>query len=620
MKKILAVSALFSLSFFSKAQPEVNYWQQAVDYKMSVELMPKEHSFKGTQTLKYYNNSPDTLKILFYHLYFNAFQPNSMMDTRSRNILDPDKRVGSRIEKLGEDEEGQQKVISLNLNGTGCYFEYHQTVLKVLLPSPILPGDTALLQMEFQGQVPVQIRRSGRDNAEGIDYTMSQWYPKMAAYDKDGWHAYPYVAREFYAPFGTFEVDITLPYAYKVAATGSLQNFENYWQEESRDGELISYALTTSEKEKRTWKFKAENVHDFAWAADTEYLHEAQVFDKDLSLHFFYLEDYEEDWHRLPRYTAQFFKEMNARFGRYPYPQFSAIQGGDGGMEYPMCTMLKGTGNIAGLIGVTVHEGAHNWYYGIIGSNENSYPWMDEGFTTFAEEEVLNAISREPKLNPHQGAYSKHNYLMGKPDLLEPLSTPADYFNTNVAHGVSAYSRGSLFLTQIRYIIGEESFNKAILDFFNAWSFKHPKPSDMLRTMERESGLQLDWFYHFWVETTKTIDYGIKSIDGGKQGTTLALEKLGKMPMPLRIKITLKDGIVQRYYIPTASQMGVPKEEGWQFLSPWAWTHPDYEVFLNVQFKDIAKIEIDPNGFMADINRTNNIYPQVEGQEGDEEE
>lgn len=617
MKKILAVSAFFSLALLSKAQPNVNYWQQAVDYKMSVELMPKDHSFKGAQTLTYYNNSPDTLKDLFYHLYFNAFQPNSMMDTRSRNIPDPDKRVGSRIEKLGEDEQGKQKVLSLTFNGTGCYFEYHQTLLKVILPSPILPGDTALLQMEFEGQVPVQIRRSGRDNAEGIDYTMSQWYPKIAAYDKDGWHAYPYVAREFYAPFGTFEVEITVPEKYKVAATGSLQNFENYWLEDSRDGKLISYALTASENEKRIWKFKAENVHDFAWAADPEYLHEAQVFDKDLSLHFFYLPDYKENWHRLPRYTAQFFEEMNSKFGRYPYPQFSAIQGGDGGMEYPMCTMLKGTGNIAGLIGVTVHEGAHNWYYGIIGSNENNYPWMDEGFTTFAEEEVLNAISREPKVNPHKGAYSNHNYLVGKPNLLEPLSTPADYYGTNVAHGISAYSRGSLFLAQIRYIIGQESFDKAMLDFFNSWRFKHPKPSDMLRTMERESGLQLDWFYHFWVETTKTIDYGIKSIDGKKQGTKLELEKLGEMPMPLRIKITLKDGIVQNYYIPTASQMGVPKEEGLQFLSPWAWTHPDYEVLLNVSFKDIAKIEIDPNGFMADINRANNVYPKEEGQEGE---
>jgi hypothetical protein len=617
MKKILAVSAFFSLALLSKAQPNVNYWQQAVDYKMSVELMPKDHSFKGAQTLTYYNNSPDTLKDLFYHLYFNAFQPNSMMDTRSRNIPDPDKRVGSRIEKLGEDEQGKQKVLSLTFNGTGCYFEYHQTLLKVILPSPILPGDTALLQMEFEGQVPVQIRRSGRDNAEGIDYTMSQWYPKIAAYDKDGWHAYPYVAREFYAPFGTFEVEITVPEKYKVAATGSLKNFENYWLEDSRDGKLISYALTASENEKRIWKFKAENVHDFAWAADPEYLHEAQVFDKDLSLHFFYLPDYKENWHRLPRYTAQFFEEMNSKFGRYPYPQFSAIQGGDGGMEYPMCTMLKGTGNIAGLIGVTVHEGAHNWYYGIIGSNENNYPWMDEGFTTFAEEEVLNAISREPKVNPHKGAYSNHNYLVGKPNLLEPLSTPADYYGTNVAHGISAYSRGSLFLAQIRYIIGQESFDKAMLDFFNSWRFKHPKPSDMLRTMERESGLQLDWFYHFWVETTKTIDYGIKSIDGKKQGTKLELEKLGEMPMPLRIKITLKDGIVQNYYIPTASQMGVPKEEGLQFLSPWAWTHPDYEVLLNVRFKHIAKIEIDPNGFMADINRANNVYPKEEGQEGE---
>ena len=316
----------------------------------------------------------------------------------------------------------------------------------------------------------------------------------------------------------------------------------------------------------------------------------------------------------MPRYTVQFFKEMNQRFGRYAYPQFSAIQGGDGGMEYPMCTMLKGTGSIAGLIGVTVHEGAHNWYYGMIGSNENSYPWMDEGFTTFAEEEVLNAMSREPKVNPHAGSFSNHNYLVRQGEEFEPLTTPADYFSTNRAYSINSYSRGSLFLVQLRYIIGEETFDKAMLDFFKAWQFKHPKPSDMLRSMERASGLQLDWFYHNWVETTKIIDYGVKSIEGEKLGTSLELEKLGEMPMPLRLKITLKSGIEQRYYIPTASQMGAPMEEGWQVLSPWPWTHPEYETILSVNFKDIAKIEIDPDGFMADVNRANNTYPQEEGE------
>ena len=295
MKKTLILAGLISLSPLLRSQPDAHYWQQAVDYKMQVDLNPENHRFTGKQNLTYYNNSPDTLKVLFYHLYFNAFQPNSMMDVRSRNLPDPDKRVGSRIEKLGKDEQGEQEVISLSLNGTACFFENHQTLLKVLLPSPILPGDTALLEMEFRGQVPVQIRRSGRDNKEGVDYTMTQWYPKMAAYDEDGWHADPYVAREYYAPYGTFEVDITLPSQYRVAATGTLQNFANYWQEESREEDLILYNLIESTEKTRSWKFRAENVHDFAWAADPEYLHEAQEFDKDLMLHFFYLEDNKEN-------------------------------------------------------------------------------------------------------------------------------------------------------------------------------------------------------------------------------------------------------------------------------------------------------------------------------------
>lgn len=597
------------------AQPQAHYWQQEVDYKIDIRLNTENHNFEGEQKLVYINHSPDSLDKVFYHLYFNAFQPGSMMDVRSLNIVDPDRRVKDRISKLDEDEIGRQEVRSLTLNGYPCYFEVHETLLKVQLPQKIAPGDTAVLDMIFAGQVPLQIRRSGRDNAEGVDYTMTQWYPKMAAYDESGWHPYPYVGREFYAPFGKFEVSITLPSEYKVGGTGSLQNFADYWAVESTEAEQIRYRLKDSEDELRTWVFQAENVHDFAWAADPEYVHEATDLDENLKLHFFYLEDYADTWTRLPRYTRQFFEEMNARFGRYPYPQFSAIQGGDGGMEYPMCTMLKGTGNISGLVGVTVHEGAHNWFYGILGSNENRFPWMDEGFTSFAEEEVLNAMAREPKVNAHRSAYAAHAFLASKPEQMEPMITPADYYQINRTYSINSYSRGQIFLAQLRYIIGKPAFDRGMKKFYDSWQFKHPTAWDLLRIMERESGLHLDWYYHFWVETNKLIDYGIAGIKGRKGGIRLQLENLGTMPMPLRVVIETRDGRSLRYYIPTVSQMGAPQEEGVMVLKAWPWTHPDYEVELKVNFEDIDKIYLDKEGFMADINGENNQYPKEEGKE-----
>ncbi len=605
--------ALMPLSLW--AQPQPGYWQQEVDYKINIKLNPENHRFQGTEELHYINNSPDTLDRVFFHLYFNAFQPGSMMDVRSLNISDPDKRVGKRISKLDSDEIGEQKVMSLKKDGKATYFETHGTVLKVLLQEPILPGDTAHFNMEFTGQVPVQVRRSGRHNSEGVDYTMTQWYPKIAAYDPMGWHPDPYVAREFYAPFGKFEVNIELPSEYKVGGTGSLQNFGKYWEQVEIEDEVISYELKEIEAENRVWTFTAENVHDFAWAADEDYYHRAQVLDSALTLHFFYLKDYDDLWSRLPRYAVQFFREMNTRFGRYPYPQFSVIQGGDGGMEYPMCTMLKGTGKISGLVGVTVHEGAHNWFYGILGSNENRFPWMDEGFTSFAEEEVLNAMARKPRANPHANAYAAHAYLMLKPEQMEPLATTADRFELNRTYGISAYSRGEIFLAQLRYIIGQEAFDRSMRRFFNSWKFKHPEPWDLIYIAEKESGIQLDWYYNQWVYTNKSIDYGFAEIESGKGGSRITIERLGEMSMPLRINLKLRDGRELKYYIPTHSQLGNPENEPLEFRTPWPWTHPEYILDIPYETDEIESMTIDPDGFMADVNRENNSFPRVENQD-----
>ena len=609
--------ALFTwLSNSHLASGQMKYAHQEVHYRMQVQLNTENHRLQGQQQLHYINHAPDTLREVFYHLYFNAFQPNSMMDTRSRNLPDPDGRVKDRIQKLQPDEIGYHRIHQLSQDGEALAFKVRGTVLQASLAQPLAPGDTALLEMDFKSQVPVQIRRSGRNNQEGIDYTMTQWYPKLAAYDAHGWHPDPYVAREYYAPFGSFDVSITLDSDQRLGGTGQLQNPENYWErdEEIREG-LYRYRYRQGKEKARTWRFKAEDVHTFAWGADPDYIHTQTTGPDSLALHFYYLKKYADTWEQLPDYTRRFFTYMNEHFGPYIYPQFSVIQGGDGGMEYPMCTMLKGTGELEGLVGVTAHEGAHSWFYGMLASNENSYPWMDEGFTSYAEEEVLNSFRDTPRVNAHTGAYRNHLYMAQKNKMV-PMTTAADFYAENLQYGINAYSRGELFLNQFRPIMGDSLLQETMLRYYRRWKLRHPGPRDFMRVAEEVSGLHLDWYRQFWIETTHRIDYGIAEVGAPKKGklTELRLEKLEEMPMPLRLTVLTRSGDTRQFYIPTRMQMGLPKGLKATALPAWPWTHPEYAVTLPIPFKEIDKIYLDRYGFMADVNRANNVYPREENQ------
>lgn len=606
MKKIFAAF----LPLLSFAQGPSCYWQQEVHYEMDIRMDTKKHGFEGFQKLTYYNNSPDTLHRVFYHLYFNAFQPESMMDERSRDLPDPDKRVKDRIYKLKEKETGYHHIQSLTQNGEKTFYTVHQTLLQVELSKALPPGDSAVFEMNFVSQVPVQIRRSGRDNEEGVDYTMTQWYPKMAEYDKNGWHADPYVAREFYGVFGTFDVNITIDADYVIGGTGVLKDPENYWTLKEQREEVSFHELSDTENDMRTWSFHAEDVHDFAWAADEDFIRTSCEGPEDMELNFYYLPGkWEENWEALPAYTHRFFSMMNEQFGKYLYPQFSVIQGGDGGMEYPMCTMLKGTGKLEGLVGVMVHESAHNWYYGMLASNENQYPWMDEGFTSFAEEEILNELLDKNKENPHEGAYRAHTFLVSKEGAIEPLATPADYFDMNLSYGISAYSRGEVFLAQLRYIIGEPAFSKGMLKYYDKWKLKHPDPWDFIKVMEDVSGVQLDWYLNFWMNTTKHIDYGIEDVEAHGRGTAIVvLKKEGNMPMPLLLTLELTDGTKIKYQIPLVSMFGYSSDKDLQHAEAWPWTHRTYELDTKLPIGEIRRVVIDEGGFMADIDRSNNIY------------
>lgn len=601
--QILAViGCMLSLTGFSQA-----YWQQAVKYKMDIDLDVKTNRFTGTQELIYTNNSPDTLDKVFYHLYFNAFQPNSMMDYRSRNIQDPDGRVMDRISKLTEEEIGYHRVNSLTQDGTSLTYEVEGTILEVELAEPILPGASTTFNMTFDSQVPKQIRRSGRDSKEGIRYSMTQWYPKMAEYDIKGWHAHPYVGREFYAPFGDFEVNITLDKQYIIGGTGLLQN-----SDEIGKGYLAEGTKPKKTKGKTlTWRFKAEKVHDFAWAADPDYIHRtAQVPDGPL-LHFFYQGDtLTENWEKLSDYTVRAFQYINKNFGEYPYEQYTVIQGGDGGMEYPMATLITGHRAFRSLVGVTVHEALHSWYQGTLGINESHYAWIDEGFTVYASGLTMAHLFETDKAKAHDRSYSTY-FAIVRSGLEEPLSTHADHFVTNFAYGAAAYSKGAVSLAQLGYIIGEDDLSEGLKRYYYEWQFKHPDLNHFVRVMEKTTGLELDWYYEYFVNSTHTIDYAVENVRNEEKNLAFTITKKGVFPMPIDIRVTMKDGSVTDLYIPLDLMRGEkPVGGNVKVLDDWGWVYNNYEISIPGKTEDVQSIEIDVSQKMADIDRENNIWEQ----------
>lgn len=615
MKKLLLSFSLW-VFFQSYLYSQEYRWQQKVDYRMQVHLDVQTNRFTGQQTLFYFNNSPDTLHRLFYHLYLNAFQPGSMMDVRSQNLPDPDARVTDRISRLKPDEIGYLKIIELKQDGMAVKHHTEGTILEVDLAAPLAPHSVTILEMEFLGQVPLQIRRTGRDNAEGISYSMAQWYPKLCEYDKDGWHADPYVAREFYGVWGNFDVKITLNQAYTVAATGVLQN-----PEEVGHG-YGSEDIKHKRKEEITWHFIARNVHDFVWAADEDYTHRQIVTEDGTTLRFFYQETArnKEAWEALPSIMVQAWSFIIRRYGPYPFKTYSFIQGGDGGMEYPMATLITGAERSVGsLVGVSVHELMHSWYQMMLATNESLYAWMDEGFTTFASTEVMNELRRT---NSIPGTYSPMPFVdlyNGLRNLIksgreEALSTHADHFNTNYAYGNGSYTKGAVFLKQLEYIVGTDVFDKALLQYYYQWRFKHPDAEDFIRIFEKESGMELDWYLQYFIQSTRVIEYQIEDIKAQDDKTAVTLRRVGSMPMPVDVEVTYKDGSVTRHSIPLRMMLGEKEQdmgEVFEVEPDWPWTHPTYLLHIDQPINKVKSVRIDPSLRLADFELGNN-YMELE--------
>jgi len=640
MKKFIYLLTLLVACNVSFAQPD--RWQQRIKYKMDVNVDVNTNLITGKQNIEYWNNSPDTLKRVFLHLYWNAFQPNSSMDVRSRelgklatrkdtkgnDVLDWDRRVKDTIMNLQPNEIGYQRVKTISMNGRLQKTKEHETILEVILDKPILPRSKTLFAVDFEAQVPIQIRRAGRNNAEGIRYSMSQWYPKMAEYDVDGWHPNPYIAREFYGVWGDYDVKITIDKSYTIAATGVLQN-----QGIGHGYQPPGHKPMKPVGNTNTWHFTGSNIHDFVFAADS-YVHLYKEVRKGLTLRVFYKTNNaktDSAWKNILWMAEKVLPYIEQKFGKYPWPEYAFIQGGDGGMEYAMATLMNKPS-----IATAVHEWMHAWYQHLFGTNESLYAWMDEGFATFAEDIVMehylkNFANSSPFINDsirkannkqladlqkdmpaiHSGSYKRY-YALQKSPYEEPMTTHADHFNTNFAYSDASYFKGAVFLEQLGYVIGAKNRDNVLLEYYKQWKFKHPTANDFIRLAEKVSGIELDWYKEYWIHSTKAIDYTIGDINYENGKTNITIKRIGKMPMPVDVLLTFKDGTKELHYIPLNLMYGAkPAEDNTTRIvhEPWRWTHTTYMFSTARNLRELKSVEIDPSARMADIDRKPLIIP-----------
>lgn len=604
---VLAVIGL--LASLSSLQARDGYWQQRIYCQMEVTFDVGTHRYTGTQRLVYTNNSPDTLRRMFYHLYYNAFQPGSEMHQWTERLPDPDSRIIRKLTGIAPEEQGYMRVARLSQNGVPARFRENRTILEVWLPEPIAPGQSSVLDMRFEAQTPLQIRRAGRDSEEGIAYSMAQWFPKVCNYDQRGWHAHPYVQREFYGVWGDYDVTIHIDRRFILGGTGYLQNP----QEVGAGYEDPALPLRLPAGRNLTWRFFAPNVHDFVWAADPDYTHTRRTMHDGTEFHFLYVETPEnrDAWRQLPVIMDSALYHINRLYGPYPYEQYSIIQGGDGGMEYPMATLITGNRPLRSLVGVSVHELMHMWFQMIFGFNESAYAWMDEGFTSYASNEIMHLLfPAEDRLASQRGSYQGYFGLV-RSGVEEPLATHADHYLSNYAYGAGVYNKGAVFAHQLGYVIGQEQLDETFLRFYDQWRFKHPSSLDFMHVAESVSGLELDWYHDHWIHSTRSIDYALDSAWTEDGNLHVLLRQKGNIPMPLDLVVLDTGGRISRVNIPLDIMRGFKPRDRYftsDYVAPdWAWTSESYTLVVPGPWSESEiRIALDPSRRMADVQPEDN--------------
>jgi len=607
--KYLLTFFLSGMAAFGFAFSGGEYWQQQADYTITAELNSEEHILTGTEKIEYYNNSNDTLKRLFFHTYWNSIKPNG--NAAKWIKATGDFLTDKKFLQLQPGQEGSQLIMNITVNGAPAELKAYESITEVVLSAPLLPHSKTTITLSFEAKVPIAVRRAGRDNTAGTDYSMCQWYPRICRYDTYGWHADPYIGREFAGTFGNYDVTILLDKKYTVAGTGDLLN-KTYLEKGYTDPDPQPEATGRNNKQvKKSWHFTASNVHDFAWAADDDFYHVVKTSDG-IDFHFFYHNtgNYPKAWQHVADNISKAYAIAKENFGPYPYRQFSFIQAGEGYMEYPMCTFLE-EGDSEEFMSTAFHEFMHAWFYGIFGSDENMFHWMDEGLTSYAESRLYRLGSdAEGNINSEavQGYLLYRSYATE-----ESASVFANYFKTSEAYVLAAYYKGQLFAEQLRYIIGEENVKRGFLKYYDTWKFRHPQPDDFVGIMENVSGIELSWYQNYWLNTTKTINYSVEAAFQTSTKTQIILRRKGDVPMPVDVEVQFSDGSKKLYYIPLDLMYGKKPHEKDVYpyeredREPWSFAVTRYELVLENTGNVVpVNVKIDPLSYMADIDVLDN--------------
>ena len=583
MRNILLVNFI-ALSLFTLSQN--GYWQQKVEYIIQAQLNDTDAKLSGNEKVVYTNNSPDAINEIYFHLYWNSFSKGSHAF----------EKMGVDAKTLKYSDYGSIAISEVKVNGQAVEMKVFESIGQIKLLKPLAAGEKIEITLNFNSVVPKTLNRCGKNNTAGTDFTFTQWYPKICRYDKQGWHTDPYLGREFAGTFGTFDVNISCDASFTVAGTGTPKNKE-YTQDgwKSADGTAVQNELVN-------WEFHAENVHDFAWAADKEWSYQKKTIDG-IDFQFFYGDYNKDDWDYLIDNWASAYAICKEEFGVYPYPQFSFIQGGEGYMEYPMCTMLEESR--FDFFNTACHEFMHNYFYGIYGSDENLHHWMDEGVTCYAEARISNISNSE--IYPARDAFSSYSW-MRMITTEEPVATAANHFVEDYAYYNAAYYKGQLFPEMIRYMIGDNKMKEGFAKYYEQWKFKHPEPNDFVKVFEDVSGMELTWFQNYWLNTTHTIDLTIGDVIKRSGGIDLTIERTG-VPVPVELEVLLKDGSKKYFYIPLdlTNNAKTDFSNETAVLPHWSSAASEHEVFIPVKYKEIESITIDPNQILPDINEEGNI-------------
>jgi len=508
------------------------YWQQQVNYVIDVTLNDVDHTLDGFEKVEYINNSPDTIQFIWFHLWPNAFK-------NDKTAFSEQEVQNGKTDFYFSDREqrGYINRLDFRINGQVVRTEDHPQyidIIRLILPTPLLPGKSTIIETPFHVKIPVNFSRGGH---EGQSYQITQWFPKAAVYDRTGWHPIPYLDQgEFYSDFGNYDVRITLPANYVVAATGQLQDLaEREWivsrtRQDSLKARIAAAKkpvgktsasktlkkkndllnIVPSAKENKTVRFMQENVHDFAWFADKQFLVSSdtiQLNGRTIDAYVFFLPKDEETWKNGTSLIKDVIRFRSSAIGEYPFNVVSVVEakmGFEGGMEYPTITSISPTQNESTLEEMIEHEVGHNWFQGMLATNERVNPWMDEGINTYYDlryqKEKYGASGQTALAEAQLMKRALDTWINWKKD--QPITTRSEDFST-INYGLIAYFRTAYWMQEIEQYVGKEKFDEAMQAYFVQWKFKHPYPQDFHRVMEETTGKDLSNYFKIADEKEK---------------------------------------------------------------------------------------------------------------------